>query len=532
MHDMKYVFYCLIFVAVCTSCASTEKHNQLIEKPLEVKQIKEDIRFVQKKINKLHPSVDWYIDKEVLNYKFDSLYNAIHTPLKPNELFLKLSPIVASVRQGHMSMQPLMKKYTGKENRELLKKGTGPLSQFDFLWKDEKLYVIENKSEDTTIVKGTQVISINDIKPEDLYQKYRKTFTSDGFNDTWYAHKFSKSFGYYFTIEKGIQDSLTYLFDHQGNTFSKTIHRIAKKEKIQAEKDSIKSKVVIKKDPLVIKAQKDSLNEDRKKKSIFGYDYKLKKYVKSLTYHEKDSSIAILKLLNFSRGNYKKAYASIFEEIKEKKVETLILDLRGNPGGRINDAEEIYSYLTPTPYQFIQRTNVTSRTSVAFNSYRGTPTFVLAVISPFVPIVSTTMYLKTSKDKDGKTYFKLKNENLHQPKENNFTGTLYVLIDGGSFSASCLLSANLKGSNRAVFVGEETGGTFNGTVAGRMPVFKTPNAQLPIRIGLMDIRTPYQLEDGGKGVVPDVEIIPTLEDKINEKDPEMDWVLKQLGIAI
>lgn len=499
-----------------------------MESKLEVSEIKKDIRYIQKKITKLHPSIDWYIPKETLNYKFDSLYQVIQTPLTPNEFFLKISPIVASVRQGHMSMQPLMKRYSNRENKELIKKGTGPLSQFDLIWKDEKLYILKNKSHDSTIIKGTQILSINELKPMDLYLKYKKTFTADGFNQSWYPHKFSKNFSTYFTLEKGIQDSLTYVFNHEGNTFVKTIHRSKKKDLPKIKKDSIVAQKNVKKDPIVVKFEKDSLKSDVKKKIIFGYDYKEKTFAKSLTYHEKDSSIAILKLLNFSKGNYKKAYAAIFKEIEDKKVKTLVLDLRGNPGGRINDAQEIYAYLSKEAFQFIQPTTVTSRTSVAFNSFRGTPTLVLAIISPFIPLVSAALYLKTSKSEDGKTYFKLKNENIQQPKDNNFQGDLYVIINGGSFSASCILSANLKGSKRAIFVGEETGGTFNGTVAGRMPIFKAPNSKLPVRIGLMDIRTTYQLEDGGKGVTPDIEIIPTIEDKIQEVDPEMNWILEQV----
>jgi C-terminal processing protease CtpA/Prc len=38
------------------------------------------------------------------------------------------------------------------------------------------------------------------------------------------------------------------------------------------------------------------------------------------------------------------------------------------------------------------------------------------------------------------------------------------MINGGSFSASSLISSNLK-LQRVTFVGEETGGAFNGTVA-------------------------------------------------------------------
>jgi C-terminal processing protease CtpA/Prc len=46
---------------------------------------------------------------------------------------------------------------------------------------------------------------------------------------------------------------------------------------------------------------------------------------------------------------------------------------------------------------------------------------------------------------------------------NAFKGKIYVMINGGSFSASSLISSNLK-LKRVTFVGEETGGAFNGTV--------------------------------------------------------------------
>jgi hypothetical protein len=42
-----------------------------------------------------------------------------------------------------------------------------------------------------------------------------------------------------------------------------------------------------------------------------------------------------------------------------------------------------------------------------------------------------------------------------------------------SFSASSLISSNLK-VQKSNFVGEETGGAFNGTVVGFMPVVELP----------------------------------------------------------
>jgi hypothetical protein len=65
-------------------------------------------------------------------------------------------------------------------------------------------------------------------------------------------------------------------------------------------------------------------------------------------------------------------------------------------------------------------------------------------------------------------------------------------------------------------VGEETGGAFNGTVAG-YACRRTTHSELKIRIGLMMMAPHHKTEI----VVffPDKEIIPTLEDRLKEMTP-------------
>jgi hypothetical protein len=69
-------------------------------------------------------------------------------------------------------------------------------------------------------------------------------------------------------------------------------------------------------------------------------------------------------------------------------------------------------------------------------------------------------------------------------------------------------------------VGEETGGAFNGTVAGFMPVVELPHSELKI-IGLMMMAPHHKT---GRGIFPDKEIIPTLEDRLKGNDPELSWI--------
>jgi hypothetical protein len=77
-------------------------------------------------------------------------------------------------------------------------------------------------------------------------------------------------------------------------------------------------------------------------------------------------------------------------------------------------------------------------------------------------------------------------------------------------------------------VGQETGGAYNGTVAGFMPKIKLPNSKIQIRTGIMLMASKFKTAKEGRGIFPDKEIIPTIEDRIKENDPELDWILNEI----
>uniref|UniRef100_UPI0040491F8E S41 family peptidase n=1 Tax=Flavobacterium sp. TaxID=239 RepID=UPI0040491F8E len=527
----KFFFLVLFF----SSCVSTKKYNQHIEQTIAVEQLLKDVDFVENKIQKLHPSADWYISKEALASKFDSIRSLITKPMTPNDFYLLISNPVTEVKQAHMAVYPLIKKQTKKETKALKKKGKGPFSQIKMIWYENELYVQENLSPDSTIVKGSKIIAFDGMTPQFIHNKYKNTFASDGFNKTWLPKKFNRSLSAYFTIENGIKDSINFQFSYKDSIFNKILFRKDKTKKEDDKKDEANAKdslsLVVEKpkvDKLVLKRRKDSLRIVAKNRRIFGYDWNLKCFAKDFRINKEDSTVAVLKVTSFSKGKYKKAYKIIFDSIKKSNIQTLILDLRGNTGGSIEDSRLLFAYLAKEPFQFIQKSKVTSRKSIPFTAYRNLPLVGNIIMTPFKPIMSSILLAKTSKDSLGNTYFKIRSENISQPQENSFIGDLYVLIDGGSFSASCLLSSNLQGSKRGFFVGEETGGTYNGTVAGFMPVFKLPYSKLRLRIGLMDIRPVYQVSEEGRGIFPDQTIIPTIDNIINDEDVQLNWIIEQI----
>jgi len=155
------------------------------------------------------------------------------------------------------------------------------------------------------------------------------------------------------------------------------------------------------------------------------------------------------------------------------------------------------------------------------------PTAIKILAGTLSPIIAPLELIRGSK-KDGKLVYRLKAAKEQDPNPLNFKGKIYVLINGNSFSASSVLSTQLQGTKRATFVGEETGGAYNGTVAGMMKVYRLPNTKIEANIGLLHIDSKYKTEVDGYGVKPDVEILPTYQDRLNKVDPELEWVLNDI----
>lgn len=508
---VSFIFISLVFV----QCTSIKKHNSHLNDLISVKDLESDVDFTYKKLQQLHPNLYSFIDKKELDFKFDSLKTTIKKPMTPLGFYKKLSPIVAAVRQGHTLVYPPTKHMGKKETKAITKKGIGPFSQFEFDFFNEKLYVVKNKSYAKNIKLGTEVVSVNGIKPTDLIQEYNTYYSSDGYNTTLKKEYSGRRFSSYFTIDHGLQDSLNYVFKINDSVQKITIHR---------HKDDSLAKVKIKK----VAFSPEKSKAIRKKKRVNGYNKDENRFNRNLRFIEKDSSVAILKINSFKLGNFRTFYKESFDKINHFKSHTLILDLRDNGGGRLNEIVDLYSYLSDSTFVFLEKSEVVSKKSLLKGAFFNGGSFSEKIIKTlFSPLVYGYLLFTVHKNENGKNYYATKTRS-HKPSKIAFKGKLYVVINGGSFSASSIISSNLKGTKRATFVGQETGGGYNGTVAGFMPILKMPKSALKIRMGLMLIAPHHQTIIKGHGIFPDHEIKPTLQNKIEEIDPELDWILNKI----
>jgi len=239
-------------------------------------------------------------------------------------------------------------------------------------------------------------------------------------------------------------------------------------------------------------------------------------------------NIAILSVRDFQDGDYKDFYRQTFKLIESLETEYLIIDLRDNHGGELPDAMDLFTYFSDSSFTFIDNPVLASENSLYHERYfiedAGIVNVLLAILYP-ATMITRSIFIAMIEEKDGYLYLPLAEADTKKVSPYNFDGKVYVMINGGTFSASCLLSSNLRSMDNVMFVGEETGGAQNGTVAGKMARLILPSSKLRLLCGLMTIKPTHQGGEHGRGIMPDIEIKPDLQDHRHGIDPELEWIL-------
>ena len=498
-------------IVLLTSCASVEKHNKHLETPIAPEKLRSDVDYAYKNLQKLHPNLYWYIPKNELDRKFDSLKATINQPINPSGFFEKLAPVIADVREAHLQLVAPFRKFTREETKNL-KNQKGLFSRMNYVIDSNRIFVLDNAEKFENIKVGTEITQINDIPASVYLERYKPFVHSDGFNTTFQRYSMARRWANFFTVENGILDSVK-IQTKLGNEIKDLyIHRekISKEEKKKEEEQNKK----------LTKSEKGKTKD---------YNIQTKSYNRDLQFPLKDSTVAYMKIKTFSGVFSKRFYKQRFETLKKSPAQYLILDVRDNLGGSLSEINNLYSYLVDTEFKFINDIEVTSAGSMfQANYFSGIPRIAVPIAVATYPIYLGITALSIKKS-GGKTY--LRNNGifgLKKPKKDSFKGKIYVLINGSSFSAASILPSKLKADGRAILVGEETGGANDGTVAGRYSTKKLPHSKLKLPIGLMLIQPNIEFTGTKKGVTPHYEVIPTLEQVLQKKDIQLDWVMKDI----
>jgi Peptidase family S41 len=201
-----------------------------------------------------------------------------------------------------------------------------------------------------------------------------------------------------------------------------------------------------------------------------GISVAINKELKMATLTIKSFDKQILK--NQYQQNFRSTIDKIFAQIKSSEISSLILDLRNNQGGDFENGRLLLAYLITEQIKYLENTNESK---------------------------------------------------IVTPKENNFKGDLYILINGGSFSNTGIVSSYLELQKRGIFIGEETGG--NKTVLnGNAADIILPNTKIACQIATEKFVIRTSTNDG-HGVIPVYFITPTINDIVAHKDAEKEFAI-------
>ncbi len=110
------------------------------------------------------------------------------------------------------------------------------------------------------------------------------------------------------------------------------------------------------------------------------------------------------------------------------------------------------------------------------------------------------------------------------PRSNHYAGKLYVLINGASGSMAAVVASFIKEYKTATFIGEESGGTMEGNTSEAYTFLVLPNSKIRVMIPLT--KKVYNLNAiKGRGVLPDYNIAPRIDDLLNAVDTELNFAL-------
>src|SRR5207253_8434139 len=124
----------------------------------------------------------------------------------------------------------------------------------------------------------------------------------------------------------------------------------------------------------------------------------------------------------------------------------------------------------------------------------------------------TTLFRSLERQPSGK-YRMVKHPNwgLQQPSQPAFTGKVYILINGNSFSTTSEFLSHAHAHKRATFIGEESGGGYYGNTSGPGAFLTLPNTRLQAYVPLMTYYMAVRdYKAASHGVVPDYPVPYTI----------------------
>lgn len=415
--------------------------------------------------------------------KIKKLRDEINSPMTKLELYQVMRKLLGLMNEGHGSVD--LPKWTMIKTG--LSKSFFPLAT---IFLNKELIVTQNYGKNIEgLTKGVKIITINGEPITKVAEKLMSLIPTDGFNET------SK-----YAWIGGVNFCLLYRL-----VYGK--HKTYKVEIIEPNNDKSKLLEI----PAIGFTKFKSKNAKFEPKFFNFSDFH---------FEQINDSIVYLSIPSFSDDNidYEKFYEENFKAIAALGTKHLILDIQDNGGGEEGNENLLYHYLS---HEKIRKYKRVTMLPVPYEKNKNNNSYKL-----------DQWELKNNIAERGEfTCFSNYFSELGYTMPNEkyvYEGKLYVLISGTTFSGGSEFANMIKMINRGVFIGDETGGAYEGNVSGYSELVKLPNTKIKFHIPIVHFQMNVEPRIRGRGIIPDFEVPQKWNDYINNRNSKLDFTKKMI----
>ena len=433
--------------------------------------LREDVDFIHSLISAGVPTYGVFRDRTDLDARFAEAKAKLDRPMTSVEFWKLLAPAVTAVGDGHLSLSPSPNTFADPLFNRMI-----PLS-VRFI--GDRLFVRRNLS-DADIPDGSEIVAVNGITPQEVLRGCSPYISRLPSIVTRVRERAARLFSDQCGLAVGLSAPYRVLF-----------------RPAQAAAANRPAEVTL---PGIGNAD-------------FGAAY-ARKYPNELDDKPleltlgRDRDAAVLAVRTFEDGDsfdFKTAIEAAFSKIAAAHTKTLILDLRDNPGGPDTHGALLYSLLTDKPFRYVERRDVAK----GFRKVIWNSSDRLLIL----------MELLVSKRRNESGGYRLDEpiDRSWQPHANPFTGRLFVLTNGTTFSTSSNVASVIKKYRRGILVGEETGSGYQEDSGATFDI-TLPHSGLTAVLPIVRYRLANDRNTPLTGVMPDVVIHPSVSDVLGKTD--------------
>lgn len=402
-----------------------------------VEELKEDFDQFQMLIKNIAVSPYEFITEKNFNNMFDQIRHSIKDNMNLREFYTLLLPLKEKIGCGHTHLD-----YPGEYRRKI--------QNFKFplimTFINNRCFLKENLQYGLGFPKYSEILEIEGITIREIIRTLKGDISADGYNDSYKTSALGSCFQYYYANRYGVKKE----------------HSI----RFRSENGGKVKRIVIPAIPC------SSINYSNKGRSELRY---------RIIPEYNTAYLSVNSFIYYGSRNriFFEFVDKAFKEIKEKKINNVIIDLRNNSGGDPYCAAYLLSYIEKEEVPYFKE--------------------------PY------------------KRYKKLA-EPVPYTKKNHYTGDLYFIIDGSNFSTTGHFCALVKYHGLGTFIGTETGSTFtcNSSVKGMY----LKNTRIYLKLSTRDFSAAVKGFSKNRGIIPDHIVETTIEDIKSNKDPVLDHSLK------